>query len=97
MNCKKIGRIKMHGKAKLASFIRRHPHARPLFMKDGAPCHKVNMTNWDASKRIRRLKSWPGESPDSNPIQNVWGIVKRTISRKNMTMINEIKMMFGSA
>ena len=29
--------IEMLGKAKLPSFIRRHPHARPLFMEDGSP------------------------------------------------------------
>ena len=82
----------MLGKVKLASFIRRHPHARPLFMEDRAPCHKANMTkNWHVSKGIRRLKSWPGQSPASNPIQNVWGNIKRTILQKNRIMINKIK------
>ena len=93
MNCEKIERIEMLGKAKLASFIHRHPHARPLFMEEGAPCHRPKMTkNWHVSKGIQRLESWPGQSQDSNPIQNVWGIMKRMISRKNTTIINEIKM-----
>ena len=52
-----------------------------------------NMTkNWHASKGIRRLDSWPRQSPDSKPIQTVWGNMKSAISRKNTTMINEIKM-----
>ena len=84
--------IEMLGKAKLPSFIRRHPHARPLFMEDGAPCDKAHMTkNWHASKGIRRLEGWPGQNPDLNPIKNVWSIMKRGILQKDVTMIDEIK------
>ena len=84
--------IETLGKARIAAFIQRHPHPRPLLMEDGAPCHRANLTkNWHAERSIRLLEGWPGQSPDLNPIENVWGLMKREISRKNATTIEEIK------
>ena len=47
------------------------------FMQDGAPAHSAtNIKQYLKRKRIRELK-WPPKSHDLNPIENLWGIVRR--------------------
>jgi hypothetical protein len=47
-----------------------------IFMQDNAPCHKANMImEFLAQKDIETL-DWPPQSPDLNPIENVWAWVK---------------------
>ena len=91
-NCNAAKYIETLGKAKIANFVRKHPHPRPLLMEDGAPCHRARMMqNWHAERGIKILEGWPGNSPDLNPIENVWGLMKKEISRENPTNLDEIK------
>jgi transposase len=52
-------------------------------MHDGAPPHRAKFT----ASVLRELGifgyffDWPGNSPDCNPIENVWRIMKDKISR----------------
>ena len=50
-----------------------------VFQQDSAPCHtaKTAMT-WFKNNRIRLL-DWPGNSPDLNPIKNLWMLMKRKV------------------
>ena len=50
------------------------PDKNFIFQQDGAPCHTGKMSmKWFKTKKIRVLK-WPGNSPDMNPIENVWEV-----------------------
>lgn len=58
---------------------------RVTFMQDGAPCHTAKSVKaFLASKNIPLL-DWPGNSPDMNPIENLWELVKRKVSADIIT------------
>ena len=38
-----------------------------------------------------KIIDWPPYSPDLNHIENIWAIVKRKITRKTFTIINNLK------
>ena len=49
-----------------------------IFMQDGAPAHKSNLTQqWFLNRNIPFIprEEWPGNSPDLNPIENFWDLL----------------------
>lgn len=52
------------------------------FMQDGAPCHTSRMSVGHLNSKNIRIFAWPGNSPDMNPIENVWAVLKREVRRK---------------
>jgi len=60
-------------------------HNDHIFQDDNAPCHASKQTKaWKASKFIRMLP-WPAQSPDLNPIENLWNELEIRI-RKHKPM-----------
>ena len=56
-----------------------------FFMHDGAICHKAkSITKFLAEKDAKTFPS-PGYSPDMNPTENLWGIVKKRLKKINFT------------
>ena len=57
-----------------------YPDQEPfIFMQDNASPHTARITKaWLQENRIRTL-DWPPYSPDLNPIENVWGLLKKRL------------------
>ena len=56
-----------------------------IFMHDGAPCHKAKAVTEYLRVNDVQVLEWPGNSPDMNPIENIWGILKAEMSKKTIT------------
>ena len=71
-------------KDKLPLWMRRHQCT--VFQQDGAPCHKARIVKqWLASENITLLDPWPGLSPDLNPIEQCWVMVKKKVNELKPT------------
>lgn len=57
-------------------------HECSVFMHDGAPCHRSKLvSDYLNEKKIEKL-AWPGNSPDLNPIENLWAVLKKKVAER---------------
>ena len=72
--------------AKIPSFIARHGDPSTLWIEDKAPGHRAKSTQqWHAKHGIKLLPDWPGNSPDLNPIENLWSQMKHRLKDEKPT------------
>ena len=76
----------------LVPFINKYHSPRPaLFQDDNAPAHRhKNVSKWIVDNGIETLFQ-PAQSPDLNPIENLWDYLKKKISKHHPRNIKELK------
>ena len=52
-----------------------------ILMEDNAACHNSDWTNQEGELEGIEKVNWPPNSPDFNPIEKVWTLMKRRIQR----------------
>jgi transposase len=55
-----------------------------IFQHDLAPAHAASSTARWMDQYLIEVLEWPGNSPDLNPIENIWGLLKRSLQKQTI-------------
>ena len=65
--------------------INTFPNGEGIFQQDLAPCHTSKKSMKAFQDENIQVLQWPGNSPDVNPIENLWAIVKKRLRNHDCT------------
>lgn len=61
------------------------------FQHDGAPCHSAKSVKaWLQKNGIQMVGPWPGNSPDLNPIEHCWVMLKSGVRKLQPTSLSDL-------
>ncbi len=62
-----------------------------IFQHDGAPCHTAKTIKKFFTEKGIEILDWASQSPDLNPIEHVWAIIKRILGNQKFSNFDELK------
>ncbi len=75
----------------LLPFLSSNPQQSYVFQQDGAPCYTAKSIKDFMEENNIELLEWAAQSPDLNPIEHVWAIIKRILGNKKFVNFEELK------
>ena len=63
---------------------------RATFMKDNSPCHEAKVVMSYLSEHDFEIMDWPPQSPDLNPIENLWKTLGVKVMEINPTNTEDL-------
>lgn len=70
----------------IPEMTKRFPAGNGVFQQDLAPCHTSKMMKTFFNQNNITCLQWPGNSPDINPIENLWSIIKARLRNRDCTV-----------
>ena len=68
----------------------KHGRYKCFFMQDGAPCHNAQIVSNFFYSKCKLIPGWPPNSPDLNPIEMVWAIIKKRLKKIQIRSKDEL-------
>ena len=71
-----------------------------IWVQDNAPAHKAKETQQWLECNVADFipaSQWPGNSPDFNPIEDIWGIIQQQVDEQQPQTIQTLKKMISCA
>lgn len=67
-----------------------YPDGNAVLMHDGAPCHRSRQISQYLEQVGIEVLPWPGNSPDLNPIEGLWKMLKDKVCSSDITNRREL-------
>jgi transposase len=80
-------------KSEVRNTMRKHFQrvSNGVFQDDGAPCHRSKVVKQCCSSIGLKQLEWPGQSPDCNPIENLWSVLKKKVRERHPQTVSDLK------
>jgi len=72
-------------------WVRRQRRRAIVFQQDNAPSHTARATRMFLAEETINCLDWPPYSPDLNPIENLWGILKQKVDARHPRTVDELR------
>lgn len=67
------------------------PRRQGIFMQDNAPAHTAKVVKDFLDRERVSVLTWPANSPDLNPIENIWGLMKRKLQQQTVMKKEQLR------